>query len=83
MNFSDLGGYDNNKNKYILKPGTRIVYDGESATEAKVLPSDAPHQEMEYTTIALMSLELKPNNMMYYMVVPLLPIVHWKLPFLV
>ncbi len=67
LNFNNLGGYDSNKNKYILKPGTRIVYDGESATEAKILADDAPHQEMEYTTIALMSLELKPNNMMYYM----------------
>lgn len=67
VEFSNMGGYVPGQNRYILKPGKRIAYVDGSSTDAVILADDAPEQEMEYTTIALMSMELQPNNMTYYM----------------
>lgn len=68
VSFRDVtGGYQRGLNRYIVEPGKRIAYVDGSTTSAHILPDDAPKQDIEYTTIALMSIELEPNNIVYYM----------------
>ena len=51
--------------RYIIKPGTKFVYDGDSLYDT-VIDKDAEDQEFIYTSIALISISKNPNSLAYY-----------------
>lgn len=54
--------------QYIVKPGKRYIYQSDASRETIVpLRDDAPEQEIEYTTFALMVITVRPNYVHYYM----------------
>jgi hypothetical protein len=52
--------------QYIIKPGRRFGYSGDSRDTLVVLGKDAPKEEIEYTNIALIQISLQANSMRYY-----------------
>ena len=79
VGFEHMGGWDKDKNRYILKPGARIVYDGNSDVTARVIDNSEPEHDIEYTSVTLMSIELEPNNVMVYMnsIDKTVPVQYW------
>ena len=65
--FDDIGGFQQNKNRYLIEPGRRIVYKDDSDDTAIIISDEAPTNPIEYTTICLMSIDLNPNNISYYL----------------
>lgn len=53
--------------QFIIKPGRRLGYDGDSISDLRFLSDDDPEQEIEYMTIALTVISLRANSMRYYM----------------
>lgn len=56
--FDELG-------RYIIKPGTQFIYNGESLSDT-VITRDEEEHEFIYTSLALMSISKKPNSIAYY-----------------
>lgn len=56
--FDELG-------RYIIKPGTQFIYNGDSLSDT-VITRDEEEHEFIYTSLALMSISKKPNSIAYY-----------------
>ena len=56
--FDELG-------RYIIRPGTKFVYNGDSLSDT-IISRDDSSPEFIYTSIALMSISKKPNSIAYY-----------------
>ena len=53
--------------QFIIKPGRRLGYIGNSISDLHLLTDDDPEEEIEYMTIALTVISLRANSMRYYM----------------
>lgn len=58
---------DVNANRIIVKSGTRITYDGDSIDECIVLGDNDTVNDIEYTTIGLLSITKSPTSVGVYM----------------
>ena len=67
IHFSNIGGYDQKQNRYLIEPGRKIVYKEGSDDTAIMLPDESSKNDIEYTTICLMSIDINPNNISYYL----------------
>ena len=66
IDLNKLPTYDPDSKKYIIQPGTRFGFKNEESSLCEILTDD-DHRDIEYTSIALISVEMEPNSVGYYM----------------
>lgn len=66
INLNKLSTYDPESSRYIIKPGTRFGYKEDSSSMCELLTDDET-RDIEYTSVALISVESEPNSVGYYM----------------
>ena len=66
VTFDKIGGFHERPDTYIIKPGTPIGYSSNS--RSMILDENQiENADIVYTSIALMSIEIEPNSIAYYM----------------
>ena len=53
--------------QFIIKPGRRLGYSGDSKSLLRIMDPSEPTEEIEYMTIALTVISLRANSMRFYM----------------
>lgn len=53
--------------QFIIKPGRRLGYNGDSISELRFMEPEDPVEEIEYVTTALTVISLRANSMRFYM----------------
>lgn len=67
LKISDVDKHFESLKQYIINPGTRFGYEGDSLSTVVKIKSDYPEQEIEYASMALMIITLRPNKVKYYL----------------